>query len=110
MNSANQDTSIFRVVRYIVPASSDKEFLRNLAETDATFNGIEGRLKRYILKQQGTNGDHVYMTIGQWASMDAVNRAREAAAGRHARLQQTPQELFARLGIEAELLDCISIL
>jgi heme-degrading monooxygenase HmoA len=103
MTSNPYESRIFRIDRFVVPAASEEEFLRTVAETNTAFDGMEGCLQRHVLKQQSPSGSNVYMTVVEWASEAAIQKAREAAAAKHAQMNLNPQEMFQRLEIEAEL-------
>jgi heme-degrading monooxygenase HmoA len=103
MENINDGSRVFRVDRFVVPASSEEEFLRTVAETNTAFDGMEDCLQRHVLKQQGASGENVFITIVEWASEAAIQKAREAAAAKHAQMKLNPQEMFQRLRIKAEL-------
>jgi hypothetical protein len=42
------------------------------------------------------------ITIVEWASFAAIQKAREAAAAKHREMNLNPQEMFERLQIKAE--------
>jgi hypothetical protein len=46
-----------------------------------------------------------FLTFVEWASEDAIQIAREAAAAKHAEMKLNPREMFARLQIKADLAD-----
>jgi hypothetical protein len=98
MGSDAYTSRFFRIDRFVVPAASEEEFLRSVAETNTAFDG-------HVLKQQNPSGDSVYITFVEWTSEAAIARAREAAAAKHAELKMNPHQRFERLGIKAELGD-----
>ena len=107
MDTHNDDARIIRIVRYVMPASSEEEFLRSLAETNAIFSGVEGCLQYRALKQQGGSGESTFTTIGEWSSRAAIERARQAIMARHEQMKQDPQDMFDRLKISAAIEDYV---
>src|SRR5712664_3973854 len=101
MQSNGNDSRVFRIDRFVVPVAAEAEFLRTVAETNTAFDGMEGCLQRHVLK--GAADDNTYITIVEWASFAAIQKAREAAAAKHREMNLNPQEMFERLQIKAEL-------
>jgi heme-degrading monooxygenase HmoA len=108
MKSSTHESRVFRIDRFVVPAASEAEFLRAVAETNTAFDGMEGCLQHHVLKQQGPSGDGVFVTVVEWASEAAIHKAREAVAAKHAQMKLNPQEMFQRLQIKAERGDFVS--
>lgn len=103
MQSMRRESRVFRVDRFVVPLAAEVEFLSTLAETNKVFDGMSGCLQRHVLKQDGPSDHNTYLTIVEWASEAAIQKAREAAAAKHAQMNLDPQEMFERLHIKAEL-------
>ena len=103
MSSGDREQKVFRIDRFVVPAASEAEFLSVVAETNTVFEGMDGCLQRHVLKQEGASGERNYITVVEWASFAAIQKAREAVAAKHKEMSLNPQELFSRLQIKAEL-------
>lgn len=103
MQSDANESSVFRIDRFVVPTAAEAEFLHAVAMTNTVFDGMDGCLQRHVLKQDGAAGENVYITIVEWESSAAIQKAREAAALKHKEMNLHPQELFQRLQIKAEL-------
>ncbi|MEO5756275.1 MAG: antibiotic biosynthesis monooxygenase [Mesorhizobium sp.] len=103
MQNSEAQSTVFRIDRFVVPASSEAEFLSAVAETNTAFDGMEGCLQRHVLKQDEAGGESTYITIVEWASSQVIQKAREAAAAKHREMKLDPRELFSRLNIKAEL-------
>jgi heme-degrading monooxygenase HmoA len=103
MQSNGNDSRVFRIDRFVVPAAGEAEFLQTVAETNTAFDSMEGCLQRHVLKQEGAAEGNTYITIVEWASFAAIQKAREAAAAKHREMNLNPQEMFERLQIKAEL-------
>jgi len=84
-------------------SGAEAEFIRAVTATSTAFDGIEGCLQRHVLRQQGSSGETVFITFVEWASEAAIQKAREAAAAKHAEMKLNPREMFQRLGIKADL-------
>ncbi|KJS18147.1 MAG: hypothetical protein VR78_05180 [Hoeflea sp. BRH_c9] len=103
MDNHAYESRIFRIDRFVVPAASEEEFIRTVTETNTAFDGMDGCLQRHVLRQQGSSGETVFITFVEWASEAAIQKARKAAAAKHAQMKLNPSEMFQRLGIKAEL-------
>lgn len=95
--------TVFRIDRFVVPVGSEKEFLGAVAATNTVLAGLDGCLQRHVLKQDGAAGDHNYVTIVEWASLAALQNARQVMAVKHKEMNLDPHEMFNRLQIKAEL-------
>ncbi|MEA3133261.1 MAG: hypothetical protein QOG17_1107 [Gammaproteobacteria bacterium] len=103
MNQSSRNQAVFRIDRFVVPAASEMEFLSVVAETNTVFDGMDGCVQHHVLKQDGASGASNYITVVEWASFAAIQKAREAMAAKHKEMNLNPQELFNRLQIKAEL-------
>jgi heme-degrading monooxygenase HmoA len=95
--------SVFRIDRFAVPAAAEAEFLAAVTETNTVFAAMDECLQLHVLKRDGQAGGHIYVTVVEWASADAIPNARAAVAAKHKSMHLNPQELFTRLNITAEL-------
>lgn len=102
MNEKN-DTRIYRIDKFVVPAVAEKEFLAAVAETNMAFDNLAGCLQRHVLLGRKSEDESVYLTFVEWESMSAYEQALVAAQTKHKEMKMTPQLLFRRLGIDAEL-------
>src|SRR5882724_6776530 len=103
MSTSNQDQSVFRIDRFVVPAAAEAEFLAAVTATNTVFEAMDECLQLWVLKQEGSSGSCNYITVAQWVSPAAIPKARAAVAAKHESMNLDPQELFTRLHIEAEL-------
>ena len=103
MQNSGNESRVFRIDRFVVPAVAEAEFLSAVTETSSAFDGMDGCLQRHMLKKQGTCGDNTYITIVEWASLAAIQAARKVVAAKHRQMNLNPPELFRRLNIKAEL-------
>jgi heme-degrading monooxygenase HmoA len=103
MNPSSRNQAVFRIDRFVVPAASEMEFLSVVAETNTVFEGMDECVQHHVLKQDGASGASNYITVVEWVSFAAIQKAREAVAAKHKEMNLDPQELFSRLQIKAEL-------
>jgi heme-degrading monooxygenase HmoA len=103
MQSKGNNSTVFRIDRFVVPAAAEVEFLSTVAETNTVFDGMDGCLQRHVLGQERASAENTYITIVEWASFAAIQKAREAATAKHKQMNLNPQEMFQRLQIKAEL-------
>jgi heme-degrading monooxygenase HmoA len=103
MQSNGNESRVFRIDRFVVPAAAEAEFLSTVAETNTVFDAMDGCLQRHVLKQEGPTGHNTYITIVEWASVAAIQKAGAAVAAKHKEMNLNPQELLQRLQIKTEL-------
>jgi heme-degrading monooxygenase HmoA len=103
MSPTSSDQAVFRIDRFVVPAASEREFLSVVAETNTVLTRMNGCVQHHVLKQDGAAGTSNYITVVEWVSFAAIQKAREAVAAKHKEMNLNPQELFNRLQIKAEL-------
>lgn len=94
---------IFRVDRFHVPAAARDEFLRRVSDTHQLLANQRGFVRDYLLEQPAGQDGFTLVTMAEWESQDAVERAREAVGAMHRQTGFDPRELFGRLGIKAEM-------
>jgi heme-degrading monooxygenase HmoA len=94
---------VFRIDRFVVPAASEAEFLNVVAAINTVLVPMDGCLQHHVLKQQEASGDNNYITLVEWASLAAIQKAREVVAAKHKEMNLNPHEMFKRLQIKAEL-------
>jgi hypothetical protein len=90
MTNTLKSKRIFRIDRFIVPAAS-------------VFDAMAGCVQRHVLKQQRSSSEAVFLTVVEWESVEAIQKAREAVVIKHAKMGLDPQEMFQRLNIQADL-------
>jgi heme-degrading monooxygenase HmoA len=95
--------SIYRLDRFAVPAAAREEFLLNVRRTHEILRDQPGFIWDAILEQNaGTNGSNI-VTIAEWENEDVIRAAKAVVAEAHRKTGLNPQEMFARLGIKAEI-------
>jgi len=94
---------LYRVDRFVVPYAARSEFLARVHMTHDVLRRQPGFVRDLLLEHGGTPGESVIVTIAEWENLAATEGARVAVAELHARENFSPQELFARTGIKAEV-------
>lgn len=94
---------VFRVDRFNVPAGARDEFLKNVTATHKILSTQRGFVRDVVLEQSAGPSGFNLVTMAEWESQDAIEQAREVVAEFHRQLGFEPREMFARLGIHAEL-------
>ena len=94
---------VYRVDKFIVPGDAREEFLEKARRTHALLKTQPGFLQDFVLEQSSGPGEFNFVTIVEWASQDAVENAGAAVVTLHRQTNFTPQEVFARLDIKADI-------
>jgi heme-degrading monooxygenase HmoA len=94
---------VYRVDKFVVPGVAREEFLGKVRPTHALLKSQPGFLQDFVLEQSSGPGEFNFVTIVEWASQEAVENARAAVVKLHREMNFNAQELFARLGIKADL-------
>jgi heme-degrading monooxygenase HmoA len=94
---------IYRVDKFIVPSGAREEFIEKARRTHALLKMQPGFLQDFVLEQSSGPGEFNFVTIVEWANQDSVENARAAVVKLHREMDFTPQEVFARLDIKADL-------
>ena len=95
--------AFFRVDKFVVPAAAREEFLVNVMMTHKLLEAQDGFIDHKVLEQVAGPGEFNFVTIAQWESADVVKHVRAAVAAAHKAANFDPQEMFARLGIRADM-------
>ncbi|NEJ73222.1 antibiotic biosynthesis monooxygenase [Rhizobium phaseoli] len=95
--------AFFRVDKFVVPAAAREEFLVNVMMTHKLLEAQDGFIDHKVLEQVAGPGEFNFVTIAQWESADVVERVRAAVAAAHKAANFDPQQMFARLGIRADM-------
>jgi heme-degrading monooxygenase HmoA len=98
-----ESSSLLRIDKFVVPASSREEFLRRVRETHDILRLQSGFVRDAILEQYAGPGRFNLVTIAEWRSQDDIDKARTAVLEAHAASGFDPREAIERLGIEADI-------
>jgi heme-degrading monooxygenase HmoA len=97
------NTKAYRVDKFVVPARAREEFLEKVHATHELLRSQAGFLQDFILEQASGPGEFNFVTIVEWENDAAMEPVRQAVAALHQRMSFDSHELFARLGIRADL-------
>lgn len=95
--------SIYRVDKFVIPSAAREEFLDKVRRTHSLLKTQPGFLQDLILEQSSGPGEFNFVTIVEWASQEAFDNARNAVQKLQREMNFNPQEIFARLGIKADI-------
>ena len=96
---------IYRIDKFAVPNSARREFIENVRSTHEFLRTLPGFIQDSVLEKTGGSGEFNFVTIAVWHSAEAIEGAKDAVKHRHEELGFRPQEMFARLGIKADLVN-----
>ncbi|MBY5818004.1 antibiotic biosynthesis monooxygenase [Rhizobium leguminosarum] len=95
--------AFLRVDKFIVPGAAREEFLVNVMMTHKLLEAQDGFIDHRVLEQVAGPGEFNFVTIAEWENTEVVERAQAAVAAAHKAANFDPQEMFARLGIHADI-------
>ncbi|MBB3655252.1 heme-degrading monooxygenase HmoA [Rhizobium sp. BK650] len=95
--------TFYRVDKFVVPAAAREEFLVNVMRTHKVLEAQDGFIGHEVLEQIAGPGEFNFVTIARWESADVVERVKAAVATAQRAANFDPQEMFARLGIRADI-------
>ena len=102
-SSANISKALFRIDKFSVPEGGKHEFVQRVRETHEFLKTLPGFVRDLVVEKTSGTGVFNYVTLVEWESEEAILAARNAVHAHHAALNFNPQELWSRLGIEADL-------
>ncbi|OIR09816.1 hypothetical protein GALL_82220 [mine drainage metagenome] len=100
-----QAKHIYRVDRFVVPEAACDEFLNNVRQTHGLLKVLPGFLFEVVLKQVSGENRYNFVTMVEWDSGVSMANAKSVVAAMHTQTHFNPQEMFDRLGIQAELVN-----
>ena len=100
---SNKPERIYRVDKFVVPDLAREEFISKVQATHELLRTLPGFLQDFVLEQSAGPGEFNVVTIVEWDSIESIEPARAVVMARHKEMNFNPQEMFARLGIKADL-------
>ncbi|WNZ26788.1 antibiotic biosynthesis monooxygenase [Leptolyngbya sp. NK1-12] len=94
---------IYRVYKFVVPNQAREEFLTQVKKTHQLLKAQPGFIQDFLLEQPADTEEFNVITIVEWRDAKAIEDARAAVMTMHKNTGFNPQEMFARLGIKADL-------
>jgi heme-degrading monooxygenase HmoA len=101
--SSSESGRVYRIDKFNVPGSARKEFIDKVHSTHELLRTLPGFIHDNVLEQIGGPGEFNFVTIVIWDSMESMEAARNAVMAKREETGFNPQEMFARLGIKADL-------
>jgi heme-degrading monooxygenase HmoA len=101
--SSSELGEVYRIDKFNVPSSARKEFIDKVHRTHELLRTLPGFIQDNVLEQIGGPGEFNFVTIVIWDSMESMEAARKAVMAKREESGFNPQEMFARLGIKADL-------
>lgn len=101
--SQDNSSHIYRVDKFIVPEQARTEFMEKVKPTHALLKTLPGFIQDFVLEQSAGPGKFNFVTLVEWENETVMSQARTAVSALHAHMNFNPQELFARLGITADV-------
>jgi hypothetical protein len=100
---SHKSARIYRVDKFVVPDSVRKEFISRVRSTHELLRTLPGFLQDFVLEQSSGPGEFNFVTIVEWDGVQSIENAKAAVMAMQKEMQFNPQEMFARLGIKADL-------
>jgi heme-degrading monooxygenase HmoA len=94
---------VYRVDKFVVPPHARDEFLSKVRKTHELLRTLPGFLRDLVLEQSSGPGEFNFVTVAEWDDPASVENAKAAVKAMHEAMNFNPQELFARLGIKADV-------
>ncbi|MES2128378.1 MAG: antibiotic biosynthesis monooxygenase [Pseudomonadota bacterium] len=97
------DSSLFRVDKFIVPASARVPFLTAIEAIHHLIGAQPGCVQNHVLEQVGGPGEFNFVSVVEWASDDAMVCARGVIEAHQAQSGIDPQRFRDKQGIRADV-------
>lgn len=101
--TVNKSKRIYRADKFIIPFEAREEFIDKVRKTHELLRTLPGFIQDFVLEQFAGPGEFNFVTIVEWESSEYVEKARAAVMALHQEMNFSPQEMFTRLGIKADL-------
>lgn len=102
-HASSQSGRVYRVDKFVVPPQVREEFIGKVRSTHELLRTMPGFLQDLVLEQSGGPGEFNFVTLVEWQSAEFVEAAKAVVMAEHRKSGFNPQELFARLGIRADI-------
>jgi heme-degrading monooxygenase HmoA len=94
---------VYRVDKFVVPDHAREEFVGRVRETHSLLRTLPGFLQDFVLEQSSGPGEFNFVTVAEWDSVESMENAKAAVMAMRKETKFDPQEMFARLGIRADM-------
>ncbi|HLZ86878.1 MAG TPA: antibiotic biosynthesis monooxygenase [Puia sp.] len=85
--------------KFFIPAAAVQEFLERMKINRDFIKKLPGFIRDVAYQHPDGNGNLVVITIAEWESMDAMNKAKDAVQTEYKREGFNPAEMMQRLNI-----------
>lgn len=99
----NKSERIYRVDKFVVPDRAREEFMSKVRTMHELLRSLPGFLQDFVLEQSAGLGEFNFVTMVEWDSVESIENAKAAVMARQKEMNFNPPEMFARLGIKADL-------
>ncbi|HEX7676067.1 MAG TPA: antibiotic biosynthesis monooxygenase family protein [Bdellovibrio sp.] len=101
----NENQTICKVDKFIVPHEAKEEFLAKVKETHQMLRQQPGFIKDYVLEKFAGPGEFNVVTLVEWENQNAIDQAKAVIREDQAKKGFNPPDLLKKLGIKADLSD-----
>jgi heme-degrading monooxygenase HmoA len=103
METLTTSEKIYRLDKFVVPTQAREEFLAKVIKTHELLKQQPGFIQDFLLEQPAASGEFNFVTLVEWQDARSVENARASVMAMHKSIGFNAQEMFARLGIKADL-------
>ena len=103
MTGNNSAKHIYRVDKFVVPASARDEFLVRSNAIRDVLKRQEGFVRDSYLEQIAGPGEFNIVTIAEWETQAHIEQAKAAVSAILKETGFNPQEMYQRLNIQADI-------
>lgn len=101
--SSQRSQRLYRSDKFKVPPSARGEFLERVRSTHQLLKTLPGFVRDAVFEQNNRPGTFNFVTLVEWENAEALEAAKKAVMVKHEKMGLNPREMFARLGIDADL-------
>ena len=103
MNPQKEETRIYRIDKFKIPAAAKEEFLSRVRTSNEILRTIPGFVEDRFFEQLGASGDSKIVTIAVWENERAFSNAKLFVEERYKKIGFHPGDIIKRLGIQADM-------
>src|SRR5215470_14632728 len=101
--SAQNSQHRYRIDKFKVPPASREEFLKGVRDTQSFLATLPGFIGNALFEQSSGPSVFNFVTMVEWESAEAIERAAKAVTTRFEGTGFNPQATRSRFGIEADV-------
>ncbi len=100
---ADNDASIFRIDRFVVPAEALPDFMKRLRFTQKTLDALPGCKQNLVLEQEGKAGEFNIITLVEWSDAEAITAAIATMHAKYVDEGFDPAAFMQKLSVRADM-------